>query len=450
MNIATDLNDELIRRYVLTLPIGSTSYRHYYSALDRFRQFITTHSTPDPLSQVTLVDWLKAMSADLPLDRVFDYARKLDGFLSWLVDGGQLSANPWMELRAHYGQRLAPIIRALLVPNSREALDALRPLPPFGSHLGPAIQQYLAYKQALGFRYARETTRMRSFDRYLQQRPGAEQQPLHVLVQEYAQRGPTPESTFERLQSGRNLARGLQRYDPSIVVPKLDRLTVQAVLRQRRRPYIFSAEEIQRLFAVALKIPSPHAPLRPLTLYAALALAYGAGLRLGELVRLTMGDVDLVAGTLEIRESKFFKSRRLPLTASVIAVLQRYLAARRDADASEQPTAALLWNEHKGHGYKEVTLEMLLTTVIRQAGLKPATGRIGPRLHDVRHTFVCHRMLAWYEAGVDVESRLPYLATYLGHKDVYSTLVYLTITQDLLQQANERFRAFAAPVLHIH
>ena len=59
-------------------------------------------------------------------------------------------------------------------------------------------------------------------------------------------------------------------------------------------------------------------------------------------------------------------------------------------------------------------------------------------------------MLAWYEAGVDVESRLPYLATYLGHKDISSTLVYLTVTQDLLQQANERFRAFAAPVLHSH
>ena len=83
MNIATDLNEELIRRYVLTLPIGSTSHGHYYSALRRFRRFITTHSTPDPLSQVTLVDWLKAMSAELSLDRVFDYACKL-GIDVWI------------------------------------------------------------------------------------------------------------------------------------------------------------------------------------------------------------------------------------------------------------------------------------------------------------------------------------------------------------------------------
>ena len=309
------------------------------------------------------------------------------------------------------------------------------------------MQRYLAYKQALGFRYARETTRLRSFDRYLQQRPGAEQQPLHVLVKEYAEQGSTPESWFERLQSGRNLARGLQRYDASIKIPTLDRLAVQAVMRQRRQPYIFSTHEIEQLFDVALTLPSPHAPLRPLTLYTALALAYGAGLRLGELVRLTVGDVDLAAATLAIRESKFFKSRRLPLTASVITVLHRYASARRDAGADEQPTTAWLWNEQKRHGYKEVTLEMLLTTVIRQAGLKPDTGRVGPRLHDIRHTFVCHRMLTWYQAGVDVQSRLPYLATYLGHKDIDSTLVYLTITQELLQQASERFRRHGVQVL---
>ncbi len=450
MNLQLNVNDERYRCYVQTLPIGPVAARHYYSALRRFQRFVDACALEDPLSQIALIAWLKAMDAELTLDRIFDYARKLDGFLGWLVEHGQLAANPWEELRRQYGQRLAPIVRALLDPDPTCALEALRPLPEFGSHLGPAIQQHLAYKQALGFRYERETTRLRAFDRYLQSVPGASQQPLHVLVQAYAAQGPTPESKFERLQSGHHLARGLKRHDPSIVVPKLDPLMVQEVVRQRRQPHIFSANEIQKLLTSALEHHSPQAPLRPLTLYTALALAYGAGLRLGELVHLTIGDVDLVAGTLDIRESKFFKSRRLPLTGSVLAALQRYLAARRDVGATAQPAAALLWNEQKSHGYKEVTLQMLLTNVIRRAGLKPATGRIGPRLHDIRHAFVCHRMLAWYEAGVDVQSRLPYLATYLGHKDIYSTLVYLTVTQDLLQQANERFRALGAQVLYAH
>lgn len=450
MNTPISLNDELYRRYVQTLPIGPATERHYYSALRHFQRFVDTNGLSEPVSQVTLMAWLKAMRTELALDRIFDYARKLDDFLGWLVGCGQLAANPWAALREQYGQPLAPIVRALLGPDPTRALEALRPLPEFGSHLGPAIRQHLAYKQALGFRYERETTRLRSFDRYLQTCPGASQQPLHRLVQAYAEQGPTPESKFERLQSGHHLARGLQRHDPSIVVPKLDPLMVKEVMRQRRRPYIFSGDEIQKLFATALTHPSPCAPLRPLTLYTALALAYGAGLRLSELVHLMMGDLDFVAGTLDIHESKFFKSRRLPLTASVLAALQRYLSARCEVGATTQPTSALLWNEQKSHGYKAVTLGTLLTSVIRRAGLKPRAGRVGPRLHDVRHTFVCHRMLAWYEAGVDVQSRLPYLATYLGHKDIYSTLVYMTVTQELLQQANERFRAVGSRVLQPH
>ena len=378
---------------------------------------------------------------------MMDYVRKIDGFLDWLVDRGELHCNPCAELRDRYGGRLAPIVRALLMSKPAEALNALQPLPDFGSHLGPAISQYLTYKQALGFRYEREKKRLLAFDRYVQTRTDAERQPLHVLVQEYAELARTPEAKFERLQSGRNLARGFKRYDPSTIVPKLDPLIVRDVVGQRRRPHIFSADEIRELFAAAEDTPSPRAPLRPQTLHTALALAYGAGLRLGELVRLTVGNLDFKAHTLDIRETKFFKSRRLPLTASVIAVLQHYLDARKYAGASEEHSTALLWNEKNGQGYKEVTLEHLLTDVIRRAGLKPAAGRIGPRLHDIRHTFVCHRMVAWYQAGVDVQSRLPYLATYLGHKDINSTLVYLTVTQELLQQANTRFHDLGAQVL---
>jgi integrase len=92
--------------------------------------------------------------------------------------------------------------------------------------------------------------------------------------------------------------------------------------------------------------------------------------------------------------------------------------------------------------------EKLLVRVLRRAGVKPAQGRAGPRIHDLRHAFVINRMLAWYREGINPQAHLPYLATYLGHKDINSTLVYLTVTQALLQQASERFRAFGAPSLH--
>ena len=89
-----------------------------------------------------------------------------------------------------------------------------------------------------------------------------------------------------------------------------------------------------------------------------------------------------------------------------------------------------------------------LVEVLRRAGTKPPKGKVGPRLHDLRHTFVVHRILQWYREGVDPQERLPFLATYLGHRDVNSTLVYITVTQELLHEASERFRVVGAPCLN--
>ena len=171
-----------------------------------------------------------------------------------------------------------------------------------------------------------------------------------------------------------------------------------------------------------------------------LTLAYCVGLRVGELVALTLKDVDLKEGLLEVRETKFFKSRRLPLAPTVIDVLSRYLVARAAAGAPGSPEAPLWWTALRRQPYSYSVIEKLLTRVIRLAGLKEGRGRQGPRVHDLRHTFVGHRMLQWYRSGVDPQTRLPHLATYLGHKDIKSTLVYLNITPEVMRQASERYR----------
>ena len=178
-----------------------------------------------------------------------------------------------------------------------------------------------------------------------------------------------------------------------------------------------------------------------------LVLSYCAGLRVGELAHLTVGDIDLGEATIEIRESKFCKSRRLPLAPSVIAALNEYLEARCRAGASTDIDAGLFWHQQPVGSYSYVSTGELIRKVLRRAGFKPQPGRIGPRGHDLRHSFVVNRMLAWYREGINPQSRLPYLATYLGHKDINSTLIYLTITQELLQEASNRFHTFAAEAL---
>ena len=175
-----------------------------------------------------------------------------------------------------------------------------------------------------------------------------------------------------------------------------------------------------------------------------LVLGYCAGLRIGEIVRLNVGDVDLTDRAIEIIGTKFFKSRRLPLSDSVSRALQSYLDARQQAGAPTDSSAALFWHR-KGEGrYSHGVARQLLMRVFRISGIKTSTGRTGPRVHDLRHGFVFNRMMEWYREGVNPQARLPYLATYLGHKNINSTLVYLTITQELLQYASERFRQFGA------
>jgi integrase len=180
-----------------------------------------------------------------------------------------------------------------------------------------------------------------------------------------------------------------------------------------------------------------------------LVLAYCAGLRLGELARLDLDDVHLEAGEIAIRETKFFKSRTLPLAGSVVVALREYLGARRSAEAPQEGSSGLFWHMQGTGRYSRVMTYKLLVRVLRRAGLKPEPGRVGPRIHDLRHSMVVNRMLTWYREGINPQARLPYLATYLGHKDINSTLVYLTVTQELLQEASDRFRAFAAHSLRV-
>jgi integrase len=170
------------------------------------------------------------------------------------------------------------------------------------------------------------------------------------------------------------------------------------------------------------------------------ALTYCAGLRVGELARLRLGDVHLEDDSVEIHNTKFFKSRRLPLTPSVMRVLQQYLAARERAGAPLTRESGLFWSPCTHATYSYVQIRALLTALLRYAGLKPARGRRGPRVHDLRHAFVLNRMLVWYRNGTNPQAHLPYLATYLGHQDISSTLIYLTQTEELQRHANERFR----------
>jgi len=169
-------------------------------------------------------------------------------------------------------------------------------------------------------------------------------------------------------------------------------------------------------------------------------LLYTAGLRRGELLRLTLGDYDLQAQTLLIRTSKFHKSRLLPLSPDAMQVLDAYLAGRRARRPDTTTRAApLIWKGGTAvHGYSGVRWSQRFHALARQAGVLTPDGQ-PPRVHDLRHTFAVHALLRWYRAGVDVQAKLPFLSTYMGHVSMVSTQYYLHFIEPVAHAASARF-----------
>ena len=445
-----DTSSDAINRFVQQLqPRSTVTPKVYRCILLSFQRFVIKQHTDTLLRQATIEAWLHERADCWPMHIVLHRARIVDRFLDFLVSEGAIASNPLAELRSRCGQRTtAAIVGALLTDAPEAAIKALEPMPRFASFLGEVMRHHIDLMRALGYRYITQAARFARFDRFLQLRPDLTDQPLPVLLQQWRATRQTLEHAWECQQLGREIAKAWRRLDPSIELPPVDRHLCRQIEQQRRRPYIYTPSELRHMLDTARQFPSPCAPLRPLTLYTMLVLAACAGLRIGEIVNLDLNDVDLEAGQITIRDTKFFKSRIVPLTNSVVAALREYLEARQQAGAPQAETSGLFWHRQRAGRYSHVMTEKLLVRVLRRAGVKPEQGRVGPRIHDLRHAFVVNRMLKWYREGVNPQAHLPYLATYLGHKDVNSTLVYLTITQELLQHASERFRAFGASSLN--
>jgi len=387
MNISPDSDNLALQRFVGQLRLRTAASRKVYcSILNGFQRFVARQSPSAAVSRQIIERWLRDRAIVWPIHMVARRARLVDRFLDWLVLDGSLPSNPFALLRQEYGQTSTKfVVQALLHADPDSALEALRPPPRFASFLGAQMRDYVALMQTMGYRYVNRAASFLRFDRFLQRHPELVDQPLDVLVREWAGDCPTAQHIFECLSTVRVVAYALRRHDPTIAMPALDPRLSRQVRQQYRRPYIFTEEQLRQLLDTARGLPSPHSPLRPLTAYTMLALACCAGLRVGEIARLTVGDVNLEDQTLEIRETKFFKSRRLPLAPSVMAALRDYLDARSQAGAPTQASAGLFWHQHLAGQYSDDRVGWLLREVIRQAGLKPQKGHVGPRVHDLRH-----------------------------------------------------------------
>ena len=210
-------------------------------------------------------------------------------------------------------------------------------------------------------------------------------------------------------------------------------------------PYIYSQEELRRILdAIAFfRKQTAWDKLEPHTVRSILLLLYGAGLRISEALSLTLSDVDLASSVLTIRNTKFNKTRFVPIGNQLNQAMTEYLR-RRKQDRHSQADIAPFFVYRTGQTVPIYIIERTFRKLCIYSGIyREGNARNQPRVHDLRHSFAIHRLTSWYRDGKDVQKLLPKLATYLGHINISATQVYLTMTPELLQEASKRFEQYA-------
>jgi integrase len=301
------------------------------------------------------------------------------------------------------------------------------------------VEAYIDYKRSLGMRFVSDAAVLRSFCRAMGDIALEQVSPPAVLA---FIAGTGPVTTRWRLKF--YILRGCYRYALERDYVSISPLPAQVPkLPPPLTAYIYSADELKRLVAATETLQTPQSPLRALTMRSLLLLLYGTGLRIGEALALTLPDVDLAASLLTVRYTKFFKTRLVPIGPQLTKALADYLAQRRQLPLPAGETSAFLATRTGLHLQYRV-VNKLFCRLRQVAEIRRESGaRYPPRLHDIRHTAAVHRVIAWYRAGADVQRLLPPLATYLGHVDIRSTQRYLSMTPELLHEANVRFERYA-------
>jgi site-specific recombinase XerD len=206
--------------------------------------------------------------------------------------------------------------------------------------------------------------------------------------------------------------------------------------------YVYTVDELERLLAATDLLQSVLSPMLALTMRTTLLLLYGTGMRIGEALSLTLQDVDLGEHLITVRDTKFFKTRLVPIGPRLGKALRHYHSCRYTLPLPAGANSAFLATRTGIHlNYKRVN--KLFCRIREAAGIRRQGARYQPRLHDIRHTAAVHRVIGWYRAGANVQALLPKLATYLGHLDIRSTQCYLSMTSELLQEASLRFERYA-------
>ncbi len=304
----------------------------------------------------------------------------------------------------------------------------------FRSCLALSIENFVSLRQLSGTDYKGQSQLLYYFDRFLFEENLEEPRLNRQITDRYLETlsDLSPRVRYNRFCVVRQLCQYLFRTDPLTYVPEPIRTITPLAAHQ---PYIYNEAEIGALLAAASDL-RPSDSLRPHTYKTLLGLLYSTGIRIGEALALNLEDFYSAEERLFIAKGKFRKARWVPLSSSTCRALQSYLdrRIRIKPNSPDSPLFLNLRSQRLNYNTIDHTFKRLLVQCNIPHG-EPAA----PRIHDLRHAFAVRRLLAWYRDGKDVNSRLPWLATYMGHVHIDSTQVYLQVTPELTEQVAQRF-----------
>lgn len=298
------------------------------------------------------------------------------------------------------------------------------------SQLRQAVEEYLTIRRALGFKLKAADRLLAQFVAYLEQVGSEKVTAQAALAWAKLPANAAPVWWAKRLAVVRGFARYLETIYPDTEVPPADLLPVR---RRRPTPYLYSEADIERLMAAARALPSP---LRSATFETLVGLLAVTGMRMGEALRLDREDVDLAKGILTVRQTKFGKSREVPVHPTTVEALQAYV--RRRDRLCRRPVVPSFFVSRTGTRLFFTSVYCTWRELVRRAGLEGRSPSCRRSPHTLRHGFAVRTLLEWYRDGGDVAARLPLLSTYLGHVDPGSTYWYLSAAPELLALVAER------------
>ena len=301
-------------------------------------------------------------------------------------------------------------------------------------------KKYLEHRRASGFAMKISGDLLMGFARFADQ--SGHRGPLTTeLALRWASLPPStsPRYRANRLSIVRCFARYLAARDGCTEIPD-PRLLGKIV--PRKQPHIYSDTQLRQLVQAGAEL-TPTYSLRPRTYSTLLGLLSCTGLRISEALKLTRDNVDLDQGVLRIEMTKFRKTRFAPLHPTAMAAMRLY-AKDRDLDPSTRGSGAFFVGA-QGRALPYSTVRCTFRRLCNRLGMSSNGALLRPRIHDLRHTFACRRLLTWHEQGIDVNHAIAALSTYLGHGKVTDTYWYLTGTPQLMGTAGARFERFAAP-----